>query len=140
MNECTLGMGSFIPGGSCSCRHGKGILTEAAFFLCLVLTGLQPLLLSLQMLLLPEHLPCADISLLPDRNPAKPAEEKKNRIQTFDPPIQTSQRCKNRETDFECDLCADVTCSCLSSLCVCQGHEMTLEPFVGPFSCLAGRK
>lgn len=136
VNECTLGKGNSIPGGSCSCRHGKGFLSKAALFLFLVLTGPQPQLLSLHI-----H-PFARASMPPCHVLTSPSfltetqqsqEEKKKLNPRHLTPIQTSQRCKNRETYFERDLCADVTCRCLSSLCVCQGHEMTFEPFVGSF-------
>lgn len=142
-NESSLGKGSSLPGGSCSCRHGKGILTEAASFLCLVLTGPQPLLLSLQMHLLARASvpPChvlTSLSFLTETQQSQKEEKKSNPRHLT--PIQTSQRCENRETYFERDLCADVSCRCLSSLCACQGHEMTFEPFVGPFLCVAGRK
>lgn len=143
MNERSLGKGSFLPGGSCSCRHGKGILTKPALLLCLVLTGPQPLLLSLQM-----HLParasvppCHVLTSLSFLTESQQSQEKKKKSNPRHlTPIQTSQRCKNRETCFERDRCANVTCRCLSSLCVCQGHEMAFEPCVGPFLCLAGRK
>lgn len=61
----------------------KGILSEAASFLCLVLTGPQPLLLSLQMHILARASvpPChvlTSLSFLTETQQSQ--EEKKNRI------------------------------------------------------------
>ena len=144
--ECArLGKGQFRTRRELLLPARKGHFNISCLsLLCLALTAPWPLLLSPQRRL-PARASARPRHVLTSFSfPAQTQQSQEGKNPKPSPkhlaPIQTSQRRENRETYFERDLCADVTCRCLSSVCACLSHEMTFEPFLGPFFCLDGRK